>query len=290
MQTHRTPVAARWTLFALGTVEGERIRLPADPVAAWLLRRSPELMPPQAVGSVLTMIRARTSIVDRMIEEELLRVKERGEGVDYWSIGGGFDARWYRTQSLFAQCVRKHTEVEIPSLLALKSALLEESTYRTAWSGIHSLPLEEDAWTVRSHGNANLVVLEGASTRLPPRRFRDLLRRLRNDAPNARVILDLPSFVSMLHSSAVLPRDAAGAEIESPHEVDNPYRWSRGFFRRLGWEILEDQWLTSRPVLDAASGMPALPGMEALRVVRMRSTEAARPRHGVASVSLAPPG
>ena len=290
MKTNETPIVARWTLFALGTVEGERIRLPTDPVAAWLLRHSPELMPPRAVGSVLTMIRARTSIIDRMIEEEVQQSVVDEEGLDFWSVAGGFDARWYRIKTLMSASVRRHFEIEDPELLALKSKLLEESSFRASWKAIEARGLPTDSWTVRTRGHGNLVVLEGASTRLPPRALRDLLRRIRSDAPNARVILDLPSFVSMLHSNTNLPRDAAGAEIESADEVDNPYRWSRNFLRRLGWEVREDHWLTSRPMLEAGGyGLPELPGMEALRVVRLRATpDHELKRTGVASISLGP--
>ena len=49
-------------------------------------------MPPQAVGSVLTMIRARTQIVDRMIEDEVLASAQADEGLDYWSVAGGCHA------------------------------------------------------------------------------------------------------------------------------------------------------------------------------------------------------
>jgi O-methyltransferase involved in polyketide biosynthesis len=287
VQIQEPPIVARWTLFALGTVEGERIRRPQDPVAAWLLRRSPALMPPQAVGSVLTMVRARARLVDRMIEEEVRASVRLEEGLDFWSVGGGFDARWYRIKTLMSDAVRKHFEVESAEVLAVKDALLAESSFHKSWQTIESRRMEAETWTVKTRGHGNLVVLEGAATRLPPRELRDLLRRIRSDAPNARVILDLPSFVSMLHSNADLPRDAAGAEIESQDEVDNPYRWSRNFLRKLGWEVTEDLWLTSRPMLEAGYGLPELPGMEAFRVLRLRATEDQDlKRVGVASISL----
>lgn len=285
---HETPVVSRWTLFALGTVEGDRIRRPKDPVAAWLLQRAPELAPPQAVGSVLTMIRARTAIVDRMIEEEVQDSVKLEEGLDFWSVGGGFDARWYRIKTLMSDAVRKHFEIEDPGVLEVKASLLAESSFRATWRKIESRPLVESGWTVRTRGHGNLVVLEGASTRLTPAALRDLLRRIRSDAPNARVILDAPSFVSMLHSDAELPRGAAGAELESADELDNPFRWSRNFLKKLGWEVREDLWLTSRPMLDAAApGMSNLPGMEAFRVLRLRATQDHHLRRpGTASVSL----
>jgi len=288
LQPHETPIVSRWTLFALGTVEGDRIRRPKDPVAAWLLQRQPELMPPQAVGSVLTMIRARAAIIDRMIEEEVQASVRQEEGLDYWSVGGGFDARWYRIKTLMNDAVRKHFEIEDPGLLGVKSQLLEESSFRATWNGIEKRAVPSDEWTVRTRGHGNLVVLEGTSTRLRPEALRSLLKRIRSDAPNARVILDNPSFVSMLHSDAELPRGASGAELESEDELDNPYRWSHNFFRKLGWEVREDQWLTSRPMLEGAtSGIHSLPGMEAFRVVRLRATpDDDLKRSGVASISL----
>jgi O-methyltransferase involved in polyketide biosynthesis len=282
---------SRWTLFALGTVEGNKVRRPKDPVAAWLLKNEPQLMPPEAVGSVLTMIRARTSIIDRMIEEEVQLSSKDSEGLDFWSVGGGFDARWYRIKTLMSDAVRKHFEVDNAQLLQVKSGLLERSSFRRSWKEIEQHPQSDAEWTVRTRGHGNLVCLEGASTRLNPRALHDLLRRIRQDAPNARVILDIPSFVSMLHSGAALPKGATGAELGSEEELNNPFRWRHNYFRGLGWEVREDQWLTSRPMVDPAiPGLSSLPGMEAFRVLRLRaSRDEELMRWGVASVSLGRP-
>ena len=130
------PIAARWTLYALGAVDGQRVRRPRDPVAAWLLRRQPGLLPPTAIPSVLTMIRARTSIVDRMIEEEIARARCLGTKIAYWSFTPGFDARWYRILALVGDAIGVLREVEDPDLLALKTALLEESTFARQWTRI----------------------------------------------------------------------------------------------------------------------------------------------------------
>lgn len=289
-QPHDTPVVSRWTLFALGTVEGDKVRRPKDPVAAWLLKNAPGLMPPQAVGSVLTMIRARTAIIDRMIEEEVRASVKTHEGLDFWSVGCGFDARWYRIKTLMCDAVRKHFEIDVPSVLSVKHGLLERSSYRQSWKDIEARPMAERDWTVRTRGHGNLVCLEGASTRLAPGELRDLLRRIRADAPNARVILDIPSFVSMLHSEAELPRDASGAELDGTSELDNPFRWRHKYFRTLGWEVREDLWLTGRPTVDPLiPGMGELPGMEGFRVLRLRATrDEALKRPGLASVSLGP--
>ena len=281
---------SRWTLFALGTIEGEKVRRPKDPVAAWLLKNAPGLMPPEAVGSVLSMIRARTSVIDRMIEEEVHTSVKAGDGLDFWSVGCGFDARWYRIKTLMSDAVRKHFEIDVPGLLEVKSELLERSSYRQSWREIEVWPLVETEWTVRTRGHANLVCMEGASTRLAPADLRDLLRRIRKDAPNARVILDIPSFVSMLHSRTALPRAASGAELGTAAELDNPYRWRHKYFRTLGWDVREDLWLTGRPTVDPLiPGLGEVPGMEGIRILRLRATQDdALKRPGSASISLGP--
>src|SRR6478672_5744125 len=96
----RLPIITRWTVYALGAVEGQRVRRPRDPVAAWLLRRHPKLLPTFAAPSILSMIRARASIVDRMIEDEAYRVRRRAGKLTFWGFGGGFDARWYRLRPI----------------------------------------------------------------------------------------------------------------------------------------------------------------------------------------------
>src|SRR5687767_16009825 len=96
MLEHRLPIVTRWTLYALGAVEGQRVRRPRDPVAAWLLRRHPKLLPTFAAPSILSMIRARAAIVDRMIEDEVHRVRNANVGPAHRRFGRGLAARWYR--------------------------------------------------------------------------------------------------------------------------------------------------------------------------------------------------
>lgn len=266
----RLPIAARWTLYALGSVEGQRVRRPRDPVAAWLLRRHPQLLPTFASPSVLAMIRACASLVDRMIEEEVHRARIRGETLVYHGFGGGFDARWYRLTREMRDVVRAHREVDEPDVLNLKDKLLSASSFAELWSGIVREGSVRDRWTVTPTGQGRpLVVMEGAATRLGADGLLTLLARVRREAPNAHVLVDLPGF---LGPGPVPTRPTAAGTARA--------RWlgatstgaatvrSRQLLA-LGYRIVEDTWLAARPELRAPSGMPICPGMEAIRVLRL---------------------
>lgn len=249
------------------------MRRPRDPVAAYMLRRHPDLAPQRAVSSVLAMIRGRASLVDRQLLDELERARTAGRQVDIWSIGAGFDARWYRLQSAFQGVVAKVFEVDLPEVVQLKESLLEGSTYDAAWRAVDRRGLVPDAWTVEPARSRNtVIVLEGVSTRLEPEALRDLLERLRKAAPRAKLLLDLPGYVSMLHAPGDVPAEASGAEWapDGADAVSNPYRWSRNLLRQMGWEVEEDVWLAARPHLRTPSGETLCSGMEALRLLRLR--------------------
>jgi hypothetical protein len=115
-----------------------------------------------------------------------------------------------------------------------------------------------------------LVNLEGVSVRLGVGGTKDLLKRLRRDAPTATVILDLPG---ILQAQAASGRAAAVGSARS--------RWMSAAatgaasiptreLRHLGWSVVDDVWSAARPELRAPSGMPICAGVEAMRVLRLR--------------------
>jgi len=244
------------------------VRRPRDPVAAWLLRRHPKLLPTFAAPSILSMIRARTTIVDQLIGMELDRV-EVGQ-LTYWSLGSGFDARWYRLKSLLQGRLRAHHEVDEPDVIAFKDRVLSASSFAGHWGTVHREGVGEAQWTVPPHDGALLVNLEGVSVRLGVPGTKALLKRLRRDAPTATVILDLPG---ILQPQVATGRAAAVTSARS--------RWmSAGAtgavsittrtLGHLGWQVVDDVFSSARPELRAPSGMPICSGVEALRVVRLR--------------------
>jgi O-methyltransferase involved in polyketide biosynthesis len=268
---HRVPIVARWTLYALGAVEGHRVRRPRDPVAAWFLRRHPKLLPAFAAPSILAMIRARSTIVDRMIEDDVHQARRRGNTVTFWSFGGGFDARWYRLQAL-GEAVRAHCEVEDPDVLDFKNLALSTSTFAPSWQRIHRIPVKEDRWTVHdATSDHTLVVLEGVASRLGLDSAKRLLGRIRRDVREARVIIDLPGILSAQGSSTGSTAQAIGSA-RSRWASPGPTSAAairREEFERIGWTVLDDVWLAARPEVRAPSGIAVCSGMEALRVLKL---------------------
>lgn len=264
---HRLPIVTRWTLYALGAVEGQRVRRPRDPVAAWFLRRHPKLLPTFAAPSILSMIRARSAIVDRMIEEEVTRVRANGRALALWSFGAGFDARWYRLRPAHQDVVVSHNEVEDPTVLQFKDQALAASSFAGLWDSVQRIPVAEDRWGIANpSADPTLVVLEGVASRVGLEGLRRLLGRVRQDAPHARVIVDLPG---ILHSTSTAQAVAVGVARS---------RWMSAVgtgasalqardLARLGWVARDDVWLAARPELRAPSGVAMCAGMEALRVL-----------------------
>ena len=268
------PMATRWTLFALGSVEGQRVRRPRDPVAAWLLHRHPDLLPAFAAPSILSMIRARANLIDGLIEDAVNGARQSGETLDFWSFGAGFDARWYRLMHDMSDVITSHQEVDEPALLAFKNATLADSNFATAWKRIGQHPTAKKAWTIQATASRSLITLEGVSTRLGSRATLELLTRLRKDAPTATVIVDLPGY---LNSSTEL--------IDDPTVLGSiRARWSSAtrsgaaqvstrHFRELGFQVIEDHWFSARPELRSPSGTPICPGTEAFRVLVLQAAD-----------------
>ena len=245
----RLPVILRWMVYALGAVEGRRVRRPLDPVAAWLLREHPTLLPSVPQPALLSTIRARTEVVDRMVLEEIERARLLGERLAWWSFGGGFDARWYRMPA-YPDVVAIRHEVDAPDVLALKNRMLGASPFASSWEAIWKRPMPEDRWTVSSEpGVRPLVVIEASTGRFDSDALRLLLQRIRYDAPNARLIVGLPA-------------DAVG---------ERAFR--TGSLRALGFQVEEDLHVGTRGRLVADYGNDVCPGMYPFRVVRLVARE-----------------
>ena len=261
MSTRRIPIASRWSLLALGSAQVGKapFRAVNDPVAAWLLKRAPQLRPQESVPTVMTMIRCRTRVLDRMIREELEEARQDGLRVELWSIGGGFDGRWSRLESTTRDVVDRVVELDIPDVARTKAELISESRFAAQYSSVEVQARPSEEWSVDATQRRVIVVLDGVSTRLRPEQLQALLCRVRRDAPDARVVIDLPSFLKVIH-----PTDRVEVQDE------DPYQWPRRVFHELGWEVTEDQWLKNRPTLQSARGRGLTPGMEAVRVVRLR--------------------
>jgi O-methyltransferase involved in polyketide biosynthesis len=238
-------------------------------VAAWFLRRHPKLLPAFAAPSILAMIRARATIVDRMIEDDVHDARRRGQRVALWTFGGGFDARWFRLQGL-GEALHAHCEVEEPDVLDFKDLALSSSTFATSWQRIHRVPVKEDRWTVQDDTSDHpLVVLEGVGSRLGLDAVKRLLVRIRRDVGDARVVVDLPGLLPASGSSGTAKAIASSRSRWASPGPTSASAIGRDELERIGWTVLDDVWLAARPEVRAPSGIAICSGMEALRVLKL---------------------
>lgn len=269
VQETQIPTVAQWSIYAMGVVEGNRIRRAKDPVASWLLRRFPELESQYGVPSVLSMIRERAAIVDRMLVEEFHRAERMGTLVDYTRMGGGFDGRFYRLFPHHLDRLHRMTELEEPELLAVKNAMLRHSNFVDEWSRVEQVALPVHDWTMKPSTGLPVVNLEGAATRIGLRLLVRVLGAIRRDCPQARVILDLPNFLNRTGSGTLPPPTGPTRLRWENLDRTGAGRIEVGHLRELGWSVDEDLWLVSRPELRAANGVTICPGVEGLRVLRL---------------------
>lgn len=233
------PLTARWALYALGSVGGSRVSSPLDQVAAWMLRNHPELTPLTNAES-LGGIRTRTHFLDAWIFEVAERARVRGEKLDYWSIGSGFDARWYRQLPHLEDVVARYVEVESSEVLTIKDKLLKTSPFEAAWSQVVMREAELEVWAAEGRAGARpLVVAEGLTERLDMEEIEGLLARLRVLAPDAIVLLDAPVQRGL---------------------------WTRHLVHRLGWRVTAEQHLRASATLISRDGREICPGIHPVRL------------------------
>ncbi len=215
------------------------------------------------------MIRARSSIVDRMLEDEVHVARANGTRLAVWTFGAGFDARWYRLRPGLQDVVSTHGEVEDPDVLSFKHQALATSSFAGLWDTVLRVPANEDRWTVpEPTSEPTVVVLEGVASRVGLEGLKRVLMRIRQDIPHAHVLVDLPG---ILHSTTTAQAVAVGvarsrwmsavgtgASALPPREL-----------QRMGWTVGDDVWLAARPELRAPSGVAMCAGMEALRVLQL---------------------
>lgn len=243
----RLPLITRLTLSALGEARGGRVRAAIDPVAAWMIKQQPDLHPYGAAQAAFTTIRARTQLVDRMLFDTAQLAREQGHKLSLWNVGPGFDARWYRLLPRLEGVFTSVREVEEPSVLGVKNALLEASPYTEAWSKVVRRALPAASWSVDPRrGEHTLVLMEGLAGRMNQDQLEATLSRIHGACDRCTAIVGLPG---------VGEDDAA--------------RWSVTRMRRLGWKVHEDARMGSRGRLILASGGEECPGTYPLRVMRM---------------------
>ncbi|MBN2800259.1 MAG: class I SAM-dependent methyltransferase [Deltaproteobacteria bacterium] len=242
IDTQALPLSTRWSLYALGSVGGSRINSPLDQVAAWVLRTHPELTP-LSTNEALGGIRTRTHLIDAFILEEAERARLEGRTLSFWSLGSGFDARWWRQLPHLDDVITRYIEVETASVLAIKDLLLRTSPFELAWSQVSLREEDLEQWCAEPEpDNRALIVAEGLPERLELEEIAELLQRLHQHVPDATVILDAP-----------ISRVA----------------WSRGLLRTLGWTVAAEHHLRPCAPLIARDGREICPGVHPVRLQRL---------------------
>jgi hypothetical protein len=170
--------------------------------------------------------------------------------------------------ALMGDVVRSHREMEDAEVLSLKSDLLEESTFARAWGRIVQLPAPALDWHVeREPGRVPVVVLEGVATRVTIPGLRAMLVRIRQAAPGARVVLDLPASIEDRPTDPV--ELAASRSRWGAINSTSARAISTRQLVECGFRVVEDVQLAARPELRGSSGGVLCAGMEALRVLRL---------------------
>lgn len=188
----RLPIYVRWTLAAEGVVHSPTLARPVCPVAAWWLEVRPELWPTDPDPERLTAVRVRADVVDTM----MLQIRDVAHAdrreLSVWCVGAGLDARWARLGLPMAPIVSRWVEVEDPAVLRMKHRLLVESPFRRHWAQIEAMPVAAIGWDVQPEPEEwPVVLLMGLLHRVSAAGLRTLLRRIRETAPRASVLLDL---------------------------------------------------------------------------------------------------
>ena len=248
MTDENIPLPARWSLYALGTVEGSRIRQAADPVAAWLLRNHAELAGEAPPPITVATTRLRTATIDRMFGEEAHRARHLGQKLAVWTLGGGFDSRWYRLHPALDGILDEVGEVEEPGLLQLKNRLLVESPYSMAWFKVSKRALTRQRWGVHDYDDdiQPLIVLETLTERLPGEAAAALLQQLRETSPRARVLAQLPG--------------RTASELAT---------WSTKKLHQWGWQITDEVRKAARVGLRTDAGRHIVPPTAHVRLLRL---------------------
>ncbi|MFT5454007.1 MAG: O-methyltransferase involved in polyketide biosynthesis [Myxococcota bacterium] len=249
------PLTTTWSLYALGSTRGRRAGAPKDALARWLLEHDPALAPGITPGSVLAMLRVRHDLVEALLAGVV------GPRRHVLTLGCGFDTRWRRWQDR----VGRWTMVDVAPVVGRMERLIAASEHASTWRSVERVSARPEAWAGDLAPGA-VVVAEGLATRCGPAAFRAVLARL-STAEDVRVIFDLPGFLAD-------PPIAPSGGVQTLWRA--PLRTGAGSLttselRAAGWTIEADIQHAGRPDVRGPGGVVFAPGVEAVRVLQLRS-------------------
>jgi O-methyltransferase involved in polyketide biosynthesis len=204
------------------------------PVSAWLIDRFG--MPPftdQLKYFTLHGIAQRAATLDSMLDARLREWEANGDTYEIWSLGAGFDSRWYSLGGLPG--LRRYLEFDLPDLLTRKRALLDASPYAQEYARVIAMPGEVQetvATAAPEKGNRLMVVIEGLIDYLDEREKRCLLAELAAKQGECEIIVDVQNGYLTRHNNRRAERATGTAAVRFAPAPDHPehfYTSATGF-------------------------------------------------------------
>jgi O-methyltransferase involved in polyketide biosynthesis len=158
-------------------------------------------------------IAARAKWFDDKIASTLSSVRARGEQVEVWTLGAGFDSRWEWVLRQHGNTISRYREFDLDDLFAIKDEFLGASPWAAPWRAVARHPGDVMAGLPDSLPAAEgpvVVLIEGLLDYFPKTQKLALLDAIRSRAPRATILLDAQSawLLSMNNKRA---RRATGA-------------------------------------------------------------------------------
>jgi O-methyltransferase involved in polyketide biosynthesis len=194
------------------------------PVSTWLIGRFG--MPPftdRLKYFTVHGIAQRAAAIDRLLDARLHEWDANGERYEVWSLGAGFDSRWYSLGRLPG--LRRYLEFDLPDLLTRKRALLDASPYAQHYARVISMPGEVQetvASAVPEKGNRLMVVIEGMIDYLDEIEKRRLLADLATKQSECEIIVDVQNGHLTRHNNRRAERATGTPAVRFAPAPENP--------------------------------------------------------------------
>ena len=204
------------------------------PVSAWLIDRFG--MPPftdRLKYFTVHGVAQRAAAIDRMLDARLSEWEANGDTYEVWSLGAGFDSRWYSLGG--RPGLRRYLEFDLPDLLTRKRALLDASPYAQEYARVIAMPGEVQetvAAAAPEEGNRLMVVIEGMIDYLDAEEKRRLLADLAAKQGGCEVIVDVQNGHLTRHNNRRAERATGTAVVRFSPAPDHPehfYTAATGF-------------------------------------------------------------
>lgn len=204
------------------------------PVSAWLIHRFG--MPPFAERlKYFTVhgIAQRAAAIDRLLDARLREWEANGATYEVWSLGAGFDSRWYNLGE--RPGLRRYLEFDLPELLARKRALLDTSPFARDYAQVIAMPGEVQetvADAAPGKGNRLMVVIEGMIDYLDAEEKRRLLADLATKPGGCEIIVDVQNAHLTRHNNLRAERATGTSAVRfalAPKDPERFYTATTGF-------------------------------------------------------------